>query len=514
MEFEKNHFDYSLKLIAKSSVFVFLGLFFAKVFAYIYKIIIARYFGPEIYGLFSLALVILNWFVVFSALGLNQGILRYIPFYRGKNQLYKIKYIFKFAFFFTFLTSVLAGVFLFFFSETISTTFFHDEGLVIFLKIFSVVVPLSVLMQLFLFLILSFEKIKTYTFIHDILQDCVKVFSLVFLVFIGFKVSAVAFSYASGILISLLFAYFISKKIFVNLINKRLLREQEKIKISKEIFNYSWPLLFSGVIFALFYWADSFMIGLLMDTQSVGFYNAAVPIAMLLTITSEFFTKLFFPFITREYSKNKKNLELIKQLSKQIGKWIFAINFPLFILIIIFSEFFIKTFFGDQYLIAQNPLRILIFGAFFSSIFLISTQLLSMIGKTKIILMDTLFISIFNIFLNLILIKRYGISGAAISTTISLVSLNLLFLIQAKKYLSIVPLKRKIINIVAVSIIPTILIIFLKERFKPTSLLEVSLLISFFILCYLITILTTSCLDKNDLMILKSFKNKLSLLKN
>ena len=53
-----NEFDSNLKLIAKSSVIVFAGIFLSKIFTYLYRIIIAREFGPEAYGLFSLALVI------------------------------------------------------------------------------------------------------------------------------------------------------------------------------------------------------------------------------------------------------------------------------------------------------------------------------------------------------------------------------------------------------------------------------------------------------------------------
>ena len=50
--------DKGLKLIAKSSVIIFIGLIFSKIFTYAYRIIIARHFGPETYGLFSLAMIV------------------------------------------------------------------------------------------------------------------------------------------------------------------------------------------------------------------------------------------------------------------------------------------------------------------------------------------------------------------------------------------------------------------------------------------------------------------------
>ena len=55
-----------LKLIAKSSAIMFIGIFLSKVLTYLYRIIIARNYSPEIYGLFSLSIMIAGWFVVFK----------------------------------------------------------------------------------------------------------------------------------------------------------------------------------------------------------------------------------------------------------------------------------------------------------------------------------------------------------------------------------------------------------------------------------------------------------------
>ncbi len=57
-----------LKMLAKSSMIVLIGIFLSKLFTYIYRIVIARYFGPEVYGVFSLALIILGFFIAFSSL--------------------------------------------------------------------------------------------------------------------------------------------------------------------------------------------------------------------------------------------------------------------------------------------------------------------------------------------------------------------------------------------------------------------------------------------------------------
>ena len=332
----ENNLDNSLKLIAKSSLIVFIGLFLSKLSIYLYRAVIARYFGPEVYGLFSLALMIVSWFVVFSVLGINQGILRYIPLYRGKEEINKIRYLFKSFFFFLLLTSIFSGLLLFVFSEFISVNIFHNSDLTLFLKIFSITVPLMVLLQFFLYLILAFEKINWYSFIYNILQDFVKVFSLILLVFLGFGINSIFFSYIFGTFSAFFAAYLVCKKYLKPIFGKYILNKEKRHELFKEVTSYSWPLLFSGIVATIFVWTDSFVIGFFMDVKYVGYYNSAIPIAMLLTIVSELFTKLFSPLITKEYSRDEENIGLIRQLSQQIGKWIFLFNLPLLLLMLIF----------------------------------------------------------------------------------------------------------------------------------------------------------------------------------
>jgi len=504
---DRNTLDYSLKLIVKSSFVVFIGLFLSKLFMFLYRTTIARYFGPEVYGLYSLSIMIISWFVVFSFLGLHNGITRYIPIYRGKRQLNKIRYLFKSVFLFLFFTSFIFGIFLFFSSELISINIFHNHKLILFLQIFSIAVPLIVLSQLFIYLLLAYEKINWYSFIYNILQDFVKVFILVLFVLLGFGINSLFASYLLGILSAFLTSYFICRYYFDNIFKKSNLNKKQKSKIFKHVFSYSWPLLFFGIAFAIFIYTDSFLIGYFIDAENVGYYNSAIPIATLLIVLSEFFTKLFSPLITKTYYKNQKNLKLIKELSKQVGKWIFLFNLPILILMLFFPEEIIKILFGEQYIIAANSLRFLSIGMFFNSLTSVSQRLIKMIGKSKLILINISFIAIINIILNIIFIQKYGISGAAFATMLSLILLNIIFMAQSYYYLSIIPLRRKMLKIFFISIIPTLISLCFINPFQNLSLLIFIFILIFFFLLYFILILFF-CLDKNDILILKSITKK------
>jgi len=515
-EESKQKFESSLKLLVKTSLIVFVGVFISKVLGYIYRIIIARHYGPEVYGLFSLATMILGGIVALCSLGLVDGLSRFIPQYRGKKEYAKISYLFNFTNKILFVSSMISAVLLFCLSDFISLNIFHNIELSLFLKILSFFIPMTVIAGPFLLAIKGYEYTDVYSFIYNIFQNIVKVLALLLLILIGFNSSSTIFSFCLGLLAIFIASYWFCRYKIPELFINSDLSKTKKKEIRRSFFSYSLPLLFFGIVSMIFYWTDSLFLGYFKGAEAVGFYNAAVPIALLLAIMPELFMQLFFPMINRYYSI--KNFELIKQLSKQLGKWVFMANFPIFILIFIFPGAAINILFGSQYLVAQTALRILIFGSFIASIAVISNNLLSMAGKSKLVLVDIVFALIINIFLNIILIpmptiagieNSIGVTGAAMATALSIIFLNSLFFIQAKIYLKITPLRRKMITIFLLGLIPAIALFYIRNIFPSQNIFFVALLGLGFLVIYAGLILLSRSLDDNDWGIIKAIWRKI-----
>ena len=377
-------FESSLKLLAKTSFIVLIGVIISKILGYTYRIIIARYYGPEVYGLFVLALMISGWFIAISALGFNEGILRFIPIYRARKEIEKIKYALKITLRVSAIASIFSGLLLFVLSDFIATAIFHNIELSTYLKVFSFVVPLTVLSHPLLTSLRAHEEISAYSFVFNIAQNVIKVLAIFLFILLGINGNATSWSYLAGIASMLVLSYAMCKYKLPHIFEKSKLKHDEQSIVKKELISYSIPILLFGVISMIFYWIDSFSIGYFKGVIEVGWYNAAVPIAALLAIAPELFMQLFFPMITREYAKRKINL--IEQLSKQVAKWILIVNIPVFAILIVFPGATINFLFGSQYLVAENTLRILAIGTLVSSIFIISNYLISMIGKSKLIL--------------------------------------------------------------------------------------------------------------------------------
>jgi len=451
-----------------------------------------------------LALMVVGFFIAFASLGFADGLSRFIPIYRAKGEHDKIRYLIKFSKRVLFISGIFSAIILWFSAETTSISIFHNEGLILFLKIFAILIPIQLMSSIFFSIIRSYEKINISSFGANILQNFFKLIFVISFVFVGLKsASAVSSSFLLGTFVGLVFAYLYSRiKLPQIFIKKEYISRKDKHKIILNVFFYSWPLILFGIIGSLMFWLDSILIGYFKDAFWVGIYNAAVPIAALLVMSQEIFIQMFFPMITREiYSKK---LVVAKELSKQINKWIFIINLPILALVLLFPGVFINLFFGADYLFAINSLRFLALGQFAYSMSAISNNLLLSRGKSKWILNNLIFVSVINFFLNYLLIPHYGINGASFATFFSFFILAVLVIIENYKINGIFPFRRKLLNVFISAVIPAGLL-YWAHLFIEVNLNILILFGIFFALIYGTLILLTKAFDINDFEIIRNF---------
>ena len=79
-----------LQKIAKGTGIVFTGTIIGMLLGFVGRVIIVRYTTQSEYGIYSLALVLLNIFAMISTLGLQSGVTRQIAYFRGKKDSEKV----------------------------------------------------------------------------------------------------------------------------------------------------------------------------------------------------------------------------------------------------------------------------------------------------------------------------------------------------------------------------------------------------------------------------------------
>jgi O-antigen/teichoic acid export membrane protein len=404
------------------------------------------------------------------------------------------------------IMGVIGGIVLFVLSDLI-VRFFQMPSLSIYLRWFSILIPLTIISSTFLSFLRAHEKIGWYSFMMNVVQTVSKFILLVILIYWGIKEESVIFSTLLGVAIMLLGSYFAVKWSLPHIFST----SSPQPKILYKVFSYSWPLLILGVIALVNFWADSFALGYYYTATEVGLYNAAVPLALLLLLVPDLFMQLFFPMITREFAK--KRFATIKELGKQITKWIVILNMPLFLILFIFPGTFLNLLFDSRYLAAETALRFLALASLLSSLTIVPTILISMLGKSRLVLANTIITLILNIILNACLVPQFGMTGAAIATLIANIFLYGLALFQVNRLLQFIPLRRKIFNILGVSFILMILLYLGKELLSRFVTLDIVVLgaMGFIFLTSYSLLIYFCCLDDHDNSILTMFKEKVML---
>jgi len=138
----------SLRKIAKGAVLVFIGTGVGMLLGMVGRIMVARYVTQGEYGIYSLALVLLNVFVIISIFGLATGSTRQIAFYRGKRDKSKVKGVVLSSLQIAVISSIFFSLVLFFTSDLISVKLFHSPELSTPLRFFCIAIAFFVLIEI------------------------------------------------------------------------------------------------------------------------------------------------------------------------------------------------------------------------------------------------------------------------------------------------------------------------------------------------------------------------------
>src|SRR3989344_3840147 len=245
-----------LNRIVKGAGILFIGIIISKLFSYIYRLAIAR-IGVDEYGLFSLGLSIIGIITSIALLGLHRGVLRYVSYYRGKEDLGRVKGVIISALSIGSITSVILSIILFLMSDFISLNFFHNISLSPILKILAISIPISIIHEIINNTIIGFQQIKYLVISKNIVLNVAKVFLTIIFIYFSKSIIGITSIYVISFLISLILSYYyLEFKIFPILKSK-----VKSIKSGMELFSFSWPLVFSSFALLVVGWSDTIMIG-------------------------------------------------------------------------------------------------------------------------------------------------------------------------------------------------------------------------------------------------------------
>jgi PST family polysaccharide transporter len=362
---------------------------------------VARYLGPEQFGLLNYAFALTAIISLLSTLGLEQIIIRDLVKESSlKNVTLGTAFVLKLSgSFFSIILSILIvsvmrpGEYLTIFIVAIislGTLFQSSDVIDLFFKS-QVQSKYPVLSKSIPFIIINLFKIYLITNNAPLIT------------FAWAAMAEVAFG-ALGLII----AYRLTKN--------NIKEWKFTYKRAKELLFESWPLLLSGIAVLIYMRIDQIMLGQIVGDTSVGHYSAAlklsevwytIPIAIMNSATP-IITKSFTTDLSQYYVRLQKLFNLMT-----------FIGLGLAIPTTFLAPLIIQIIYGKEYLVSATILSIHIWTSILVGWGLLKDMILVTQGLVKIILVTTLVGAICNVLLNLTLIPYYYGVGAAWATLIS-----------------------------------------------------------------------------------------------
>ena len=399
----------------KGSITAFLIRSFSILFGYIFIYLITYYLGSEGMGIYSISNAFLLILTVFSVVGLDSASIRFISESSSINKC-RLTYlkILSIIFPVSFLISLI-----FFSSGSFLAIFFNDNNLNNSIKYISFgIIPLAIV-YVNSETLRGFKNIKLYTFFKFALIPCLASIILFVLNKFGYyNVESPIISY----LISIYIVCVISTLILFNKFNVLKSPNSQRNISLKYLLNISIPMLLTTSMFYIIQWTDTLVLGYYESTSNIGIYNVAIKMSMASSIMLFSINSIAAPKYSELFFSDR--LDEFKSTVKYSSKLIFWLSCPIIIVIFLNSEFFLSIF-GNEFINAKYSLWILLLGQFFNILCGSVGYILMMTGNEKILRNIIIISALINIILNILLIPVFGILGAAIASTSSMIFWNI-----------------------------------------------------------------------------------------
>ncbi len=364
------------------------------------SIYVVRYLGPERFGILSYALSFVGLFTAISGLGLDGVVVRnLVEKPEQRNVILGTAFILK-----------VLGALLMWISIIVAIPFTNNDDNA---NVLIAIIAFSAVFQ-------SFNVIDFFN--QAAVQARYTVKSQLIQLFVS-GLLQIVFVLKSAPLVWFAWIYVVDTAILAlglwvgyKFRNKKIQKWQWDFLEAEKLLVDSWPLVFAGVVVSIYMKIDQVMVKEMLGAQAVGYYAAAVKLSEAWYFIPMAICSSLFPAVV-EAKKNDQQL-FIKRV-RLLYFTVFWLAFAVAIPVTFVSSWIIDLFYGSSYGQSAKVLQIHIWAGLFVALGVASSSWLLSENLQLLSLYRTLVGAIINISLNLYLIPKYGIFGAALATLIS-----------------------------------------------------------------------------------------------
>ena len=378
---------------------------------------IARYLGPDKFGLLNYSLAIITFISIFVYLGLSGILVHELVDKPEENEK-----ILGTAFFMKVVGSIIGYIILIILAVLTTSIGSVNFWLLIIMGLGLFLLPFDVISSFNESQVMAkySVKAKSYAFI-------ISTFIKIFLIFYGASLLFFGFMQPFELFVGTVFLFY-----YFNKQGYSIKKWKFNLKKSKELIKKSWKLILSFVFVTIYLKIDQIMLAWMINEHEVGIYSVAVTLSEAWYFIPIAIVSSLFPALIKT---KKINFERYQHQLQKLYDFLFLIALVIAILVSLFANKIILTLYGEAYASSATVLVVHIWAGVFIFMRTLFSKWIIMEDFLILSLYTQGFGGVLNIILNLLFIPTYGVMGAAIATLLSYAGASyfILFLIKSSR---------------------------------------------------------------------------------
>jgi O-antigen/teichoic acid export membrane protein len=438
----KSDSDGHLIHVAKQATGVMTYQFIGLALGFGSNLIFARVLGAELLGVFVLAQTTLLVLSLAASFGVGPMLLRFMPVALSHGDREGAAAVFAVGARIVLITSAITIAITLLGRNVLADRIFHEPRLLDLTPIIAIAVLPAAFIKLLGFALRAIKQTARETFCVEIVAKSVKLLVFLILLSAGLRLTGLAWALAASYAAATTVMAFIIDR------HARYLTRGPRVTTvsTRQIFTFSVAMTFVAFMNYSLSITDRMMLGILSTSEDVGIYNIAFLISNMLSLVFMGFNNAFSPLISELHHNDRK--EELHDLYSSLTRTVLIIVLPALIWIVGFGDDLL-LFFGRDFRAGYLAMVILGVGVLTRCAVGSVGTLLMLSGHQVYNAVNIAAVTAGNIALNLFLIPRYGVLGAAIATAISLAVINVVGLIEVRLLIGIWPYRLSYLKLVA-----------------------------------------------------------------
>lgn len=487
--------------VAKNAGFGLGGSLITVLLRLTISIIITRSIGPESFGIYVLAIAVLTIGEIIALLGMENTIVKFVSQFKALNDIPRLRGTIFWGIGLVLALSTAICIGLFCMSHFLGSHIFDKPSLVPVLKIMAFSIPVSSLGKVLIASLQGIKLVKYKVLVQQVLIPSSRLVCVVLAIALGYQLVGIAWSYVMAEVLGIIYSGYFLLKSFPEIKQK-----SPRIYEAKAITFFSLSMLFAGMFKRIGARADILIMGHYLSATMVGIYGIAQRFLPLIIMPLAAFNSIFAPIISDLFARKRK--EDLETQFKTVAKWMFMTSLPIFTILIFFSKQ-ILSIFGSGFIAGSLAMMILCIGQMVNAATGSVGFMLMMTGRPLANSLNSGLLCTTNILLNIYLIPRYGIVGAACASAFSITAIQLLRLAEVWYFLRMHPYRWDFLKPVFSGLFAVIIVTMISHSGISTAgMFRLPILVTLFLSCY-VGFLWLLKLSPEDHLVLNGLRRKL-----